>query len=81
MARAKLLLRKSFYTMSGPTGHSTSIPIRLQRIYLETGIHEMNASRIAHRVMKGGHDVPIAKIISRYEKSILNCLELSQISK
>ena len=33
----------------------------------------INASRIAHRVMKGGHDVPITKIISRYSKSILNC--------
>ena len=33
----------------------------------------INASRIAGRVMKGGHDVPIAKIISRYQKSIINC--------
>lgn len=33
----------------------------------------INASRIAHRVMEGGHDVPITKIISRYEKSIANC--------
>lgn len=33
----------------------------------------INASRIAGRVMKGGHDVPISKIISRYQKSIINC--------
>ena len=33
----------------------------------------INASRIAKRVMKGGHDVPISKIVSRYQKSILNC--------
>ena len=33
----------------------------------------INASRIAQRVMKGGHDVPITKVISRYKKSILNC--------
>ena len=33
----------------------------------------INASRIAQRVMKGGHDVPITKIISRYQKSVLNC--------
>ena len=33
----------------------------------------INASRIANRVMNGGHDVPISKIISRYQKSILNC--------
>ena len=33
----------------------------------------INAARIANRVMSGGHDVPIAKIISRYQKSIINC--------
>ena len=33
----------------------------------------INAARIAQRVMKGGHDVPITKIISRYYKSIENC--------
>lgn len=39
---------------------------------------EKNASRIATRVMKGGHDVPITKIISRYAKSIINCEIASQ---
>jgi predicted ABC-type ATPase len=33
----------------------------------------LNASRIAQRVIDGGHDVPITKIISRYSKSIVNC--------
>lgn len=33
----------------------------------------INASRIAKRVIEGGHDVPITKIISRYQKSVLNC--------
>lgn len=37
----------------------------------------INASRIAKRVMEGGHDVPIAKVISRYQKSISNCKFLS----
>ena len=37
----------------------------------------INASRIAQRVMKGGHDVPITKVISRYQKSILNCKYIS----
>ena len=39
----------------------------------------INASRIARRVMKGGHDVPITKIISRYIKSIANCAEISSV--
>lgn len=37
----------------------------------------INAARIANRVMEGGHDVPIQKIISRYEKSILNAKQVT----
>jgi predicted ABC-type ATPase len=37
----------------------------------------INAARIANRVIQGGHDVPIPKIISRYSKSIANCAILS----
>ena len=37
----------------------------------------INASRIARRVIQGGHDVPIPKIISRYSKSIVNCAVIS----
>ncbi len=32
----------------------------------------INAARVARRVMQGGHDVPISKIISRYFRSIAN---------
>lgn len=35
----------------------------------------INAQRVAQRVMEGGHDVPIPKIISRYYKSISNCVQ------
>ena len=38
----------------------------------------INASRIANRVMKGGHDVPITKIISRYQKSLSRCKYLAK---
>ena len=34
--------------------------------------------RIAKRVMEGGHDVPNMKIISRYQKSIINCGKAAQ---
>ncbi len=40
---------------------------------------QINASRIAGRVMQGGHDVPITKIISRYQLSIANCREAIKI--
>lgn len=38
----------------------------------------INAARIVRRVMEGGHDVPITKIISRYEKSIANSCIVSE---
>lgn len=47
--------------------------------FIATNHPSVNASRVARRVMQGGHDVPIAKIISRYYKSILNCEIISGI--
>lgn len=41
--------------------------------FISTEHPSINAARIAKRVMEGGHDVPIRKIISRYAKSIINC--------
>lgn len=41
--------------------------------FVGTNHPSINASRIVHRVLEGGHDVPITKIISRYSKSISNC--------
>lgn len=38
----------------------------------------INAARVARRVMQGGHDVPIPKIISRYFKSIANCAAVAR---
>ena len=45
----------------------------IRLFFIATSSPVINAARIASRVMKGGHDVPITKIISRYAKSIANC--------
>lgn len=45
--------------------------------FVSTSSPTINARRVAARVMKGGHDVPIPKIISRYNKSIGNCIALA----
>ncbi|MCD8211053.1 MAG: AAA family ATPase [Prevotella sp.] len=47
--------------------------------FISTNDPSINASRIAKRVMKGGHGVPIEKIISRFSKSIINCGMVSKI--
>jgi predicted ABC-type ATPase len=48
--------------------------------FIGTDTPQINAARVAKRVMNGGHDVPINKIISRYDKSIANCAVLAQSS-
>lgn len=47
--------------------------------FIATNHPSINASRIANRVIEGGHDVPIKKIISRYYKSISNCEIIANI--
>ena len=51
----------------------------IRLFFISTTMPSINASRIANRVMNGGHDVPITKIISRYYKSIENCKAVSSI--
>ena len=46
----------------------------IRLFFVATNHPSINASRIAHRILEGGHDVPISKIISRYAKSISNCV-------
>jgi predicted ABC-type ATPase len=50
----------------------------IRLFFVGTSHPAINASRIARRVMEGGHDVPISKIISRYSKSIGNCCVAAQ---
>ena len=45
----------------------------IRLFFIGTDNPQINAARVAYRVMTGGHDVPIQKIISRYYKSIANC--------
>ena len=58
--------------------HEAGYFIRI--FFVSTAHPAINAARIAQRVMEGGHDVPISKIISRYQKSILNCKRVAAIA-
>jgi predicted ABC-type ATPase len=54
----------------------------IRLFFVSTDHPAINASRIARRVMEGGHDVPISKIINRYYKSINNaCLAASFVDR
>lgn len=49
----------------------------IRLFFVSTESPTINAKRVANRVLNGGHDVPILKIISRYDKSIANCIALA----
>lgn len=51
----------------------------IRLFFISTKSPQINAARIAGRVMQGGHDVPISKIVLRYYKSIKNCKAVSTI--
>ena len=52
----------------------------IRLFFVSTSHPSINSSRIARRVMQGGHDVPIPKIISRYQKSIVNCKRCAELA-
>ena len=49
----------------------------IRLFFVSTESPTINAKRVANRVLNGGLDVPIPKIISRYDKSIANCIALA----
>lgn len=51
----------------------------IRLFFVGTDNPAINAGRIARRVMEGGHDVPITKIISRFSKSIANACIVASI--
>jgi len=48
--------------------------------FVGTNTPSINAKRVAMRVMEGGHDVPITKIISRFTRSLANGSFAAQIA-
>ncbi len=86
--REELLLNKSsliFETvLSGPDKidfilKAKNLGYFIRIFFVCTDSPTINAARIANRVIQGGHDVPIPKIISRYSKSIANCAIISAL--
>lgn len=51
----------------------------IRLFFVCTNNPSINAKRIAQRVMEGGHEVPISKIISRYYKSIANAAQAIEL--
>ncbi len=46
-------------------------------LFVGTDSPMINVQRIASRYLKGGHEVPISKIISRYDKAMVNAAEVA----
>jgi predicted ABC-type ATPase len=52
----------------------------IRLFFVGTDDPSINAKRVAQRVMEGGHDVPISKIIARYTRSLANCSVAARIA-
>lgn len=52
----------------------------IRLFFVGTDHPSINAARVTRRVMEGGHDVPIPKIISRYSKSIANFVAAASLA-
>lgn len=52
----------------------------IRLFFVGTDNPAINAKRVAQRVMEGGHDVPISKIIARYTRSLANCSIAARIA-
>ena len=50
----------------------------IRLFYVGTNHPAINAARITYRYMDGGHEVAISRIVQRYNKSIANCVVVSQ---
>lgn len=47
--------------------------------FIGTTTPEINAARVARRILQGGHEVPLRKIIDRWSRSIANCKQVARI--
>ena len=51
---------------------------QIEAVFVLTSDSSINVERVRSRVADGGHPVPEEKIISRYERSLKNLLQLTQ---
>jgi predicted ABC-type ATPase len=47
--------------------------------FVGTDSPEINAARVARRMLQGGHEVPIRKILDRWSRSIANCAAVATL--
>jgi len=47
--------------------------------FVGTDRPEINAARVARRMLQGGHEVPIRKILDRWARSIANCAKMAPL--
>lgn len=56
--------------------HFAKTGTRISVYYIGLNSVELNVQRVAERVQRGGHDIPLEKIKQRWESSLLNLIRL-----
>ena len=64
------------HTIAGLLRQALSEKIEVRIWYVGLATPELHIARVRSRVAAGGHDIPEAKIRERYEKSVLNLVDL-----
>jgi len=57
--------------------HALALGYFVRVFFVGTERPEINAARVARRVLEGGHDVPIRKIVDRWARSIANAASIA----
>lgn len=69
-------MNPALLVIAGPNGAGkTTVTARLRADHRSEGVEYLNpddVARVADRVIRGGHTVPIEKIVTRYERSLAN---------
>jgi predicted ABC-type ATPase len=64
------------HTIAGLLRQALSEKIEVRIWYVGLATPELHIARVRSRVAAGGHDIPEARIRERYEKSVLNLVDL-----
>lgn len=60
--------------------HAKEVGYTIEAVFVLTRDAKINVERVKQRVLAGGHDVPVDKIISRYNRSIANISKLAEVA-
>jgi len=63
-------------TITGIIHEALSRGLEVRMLYVGLSSPDLHIARVRSRVTRGGHDIPVAKILERYNRSLVNLIKL-----